>query len=208
MSNSPFAYCANNPISRVDPFGLEWKDTNNDGIADYWWVEEPIIVTAESEEELSFDGVGERVTFMYGIFKNEGYHSLMSSYRKFRPNFEFAEKAALTGSSIAVGVIGAGSISQLCSLYGTELTQLGLTSQQQIQAWISTVGVSNARLILMAVKLKAAEHYKLAIAQYYAHHQTINDTILGVGSGANFIDYVPKSWPGWGGFIIGNLLGP
>jgi hypothetical protein len=228
MSNSPFAYCANNPISRVDPFGLEWKDTNNDGIADYWWVEEPIVVTAESEEELSFDGVGERVTFMYGIFKNEGYHSLMSNYRKFRPNFELSEKFAVTGSNIAVSVIGIGTISQLYLLYGKELALLGLTSQQQVKAWVSTIGLSNARFILNTVKIKAVHisvfmHsntlklinnfknaglrvYRTSLYQYSVNQDVVNDAILGIGSGANIIDYTPHTWIGWGGYFLGNTF--
>lgn len=41
---SPYLYVGGNPVVRIDPLGLYWVDTNGDGIADTWVLEEPIVV--------------------------------------------------------------------------------------------------------------------------------------------------------------------
>ena len=51
---SPYAYTGSNPINRVDLYGLEWSDTDGDGVVDTW-IADAVTVEADRYRSSSFD---------------------------------------------------------------------------------------------------------------------------------------------------------
>ena len=51
---SPYTYTGSNPINRVDLYGLEWSDTDGDGVADTW-IADAVTVEADRYGSSSYD---------------------------------------------------------------------------------------------------------------------------------------------------------
>lgn len=71
---SSYIYVGNNPPKRIDPFGLEWVDTDGDGTADLWVVEQDIVVEAERVPSLDFVVVDYGEDFIEYRTRDDDHH--------------------------------------------------------------------------------------------------------------------------------------
>ena len=125
--NSSFAYCGNNPISRIDPLGLDYIP-GGDGSEEnpYVWDTDLVCKAEESDlfddwvnflgfgnEREGWSGAGEYTQQAMSVWQNQGYYALKTWQQQNRPDFELAGKIGLQVAYLPSMVMGGSAISQI-----------------------------------------------------------------------------------------------
>lgn len=164
---SPYVYCGNNPLKYVDLLGLEELTPQEpiDGHPNYL-LDEPLIVTPSSWKD-------EMRRYMRNWFNNQ--YPVASNddswfYKMLRGTGDMQQdlRSFTIGTMSIPFIVGAATfgaitygpaVLAITQEYAAILQAMGLASQQQVYAWVTTVGYDKALVFLSNVSQAALRLY-------------------------------------------------